>query len=90
MSDIFIFAMNEISRKPNNAAKFLGLLLVLLVTTLAINASAAQSRFALVDGNSAYIDGKLKKPVNDTDLLTSTLESKGFRVTTIKTVPDGK
>lgn len=79
-----IFAMNRVSPNLKYLTKLLCLSLLLLVTNSPINANAAQSRIALVIGNSAYTVGKLKNPVNDADLMTRTLEAKGFRVTTLK------
>ena len=49
-----------------------------------LNAASNPARIALIIGNSEYSEGRLKNPVNDADLMASTLESKGFRVTTIK------
>jgi uncharacterized caspase-like protein len=60
------------------------LLLILLGGFQPLNAATSPARIALVIGNSEYSEGRLKNPVNDADLMTRTLESKGFRVTTIK------
>ena len=49
-----------------------------------LNAATNPARIALIIGNSEYSEGRLKNPVNDADLMARTLESKGFRVTTIK------
>ena len=60
------------------------LLLVVLAALHTSLVTAAPARIALVIGNADYVDGKLKNPVNDAVLMTHTLESKGFQVTTLK------
>ena len=59
----------------------------LFLIALAIGFQSVQAkseRVALVIGNSDYTKGQLKNPVNDATLMTRTLQSKGFRVTTLK------
>ena len=60
------------------------LLLVVLAALQTSLVTAAPARIALVIGNADYLNGRLKNPVNDAVLMTRTLESKGFQVTTIK------
>jgi uncharacterized caspase-like protein len=47
------------------------------------NAAIASQRIALVIGNSAYEDGRLKNPVNDAADIAQSLSNKGFDVTRI-------
>ena len=60
------------------------LLFGMLLLALASNALASQKRVALVIGNGAYIEGRLMNPVNDARLMTATLVSTGFEVTTLE------
>lgn len=59
------------------------LALLLQGSLLSLEATAAQSRTALVIGNSNYPAAGLKNPVNDARLMTKTLTDKGFTVTTL-------
>jgi formylglycine-generating enzyme required for sulfatase activity len=47
-----------------------------------VTVQSAQSRFALVIGNSAYTNGRLPNPVNDAKLIGETLNKLGFKVIT--------
>lgn len=57
---------------------------IVLIATLMIDYPArAQSRLALVIGNSSYDTAPLPNPVKDAALMTKTLKQAGFKVTTI-------
>jgi len=58
------------------------LLVTILFTLFSINSNAqnGESRIALVIGNSAYSNVPLKNPVNDANLISTTLEKLGFTV----------
>ena len=60
------------------------LLLVLLTGFRSLDAATNPTRIALVIGNADYSEDRLKNPTNDADLMTRTLESKGFKVTMLK------
>jgi len=47
------------------------------------SAASAESRTALVIGNSDYAFGPLVNPANDAKLMAGTLEKTGFKVTTL-------
>jgi len=70
--------------RRNNAQLGSLLFLALWAFLFSQNANAEQSRFALVIGNADYAEGKLLNPVNDAILMSNTLRSKGFDVTTRK------
>ncbi len=60
----------------------ISIFLLLLLTTVLL---PAQSRFALVIGNSAYAElGSLKNPVNDATDIAATLGNLGFKVELLK------
>ena len=59
------------------------LLLLFVCITLSQATQAAQKRFALVIGNSAYEDAPLKNPRNDATDMAQTLQSAGFQVVKI-------
>lgn len=62
--------------------RFLSVLLILLCFVAAAPPASAQpSRLALVVGNSDYKIGPLQNPVNDAELVASTLGDLGFKVT---------
>lgn len=56
-------------------------LIALGITFHAVTPASAESRFALVIGNSNYTVGPLANPVNDADLMAEALKSVGFDVT---------
>ena len=56
-------------------------LIAVVVSFQSVHAKA--ERVALVIGNADYLEGRLKNPVNDADLMTKTLTAKGFVVTTV-------
>ena len=55
----------------------------LLLGLISNTAATASQRIALVIGNSAYEDGRLKNPVNDAADIAQSLSNKGFDVTRI-------
>ena len=55
----------------------------MLLTLAWSHAAIASQRIALVVGNSAYFDGRLKNPVNDAADIAQSLSDKGFEVTKI-------
>ncbi|MFT5221235.1 MAG: putative caspase-like protein [Planctomycetota bacterium] len=77
---MFSNALQRLSPALKIAALFA---LLLPASLLSLDASAAQSRTALVIGNSNYPAAGLKNPVNDARLMTQTLINKGFVVTTL-------
>jgi len=54
-------------------------ILLLIVLTMSVMAQS-EKRIALVIGNAAYSSAPLANPVNDADLMATTLESLGFTV----------
>ena len=55
----------------------------LLLGLISNTAATASQRIALVIGNSAYEDGRLKNPVNDAADIAQSLSNKGFDVNRI-------
>ena len=67
------------------SARTLAIVLALFFIALPGSAPAAvQDRIALVVGNSDYPVGRLKNALNDSRLMARTLESKGFKVTSLQ------
>jgi formylglycine-generating enzyme required for sulfatase activity len=62
-------------------ARVLGWLAMAVAVAWLAPATAAQSRVALVIGNSAYAEAPLANPVNDARLIAETLRRLGFEVT---------
>jgi formylglycine-generating enzyme required for sulfatase activity len=60
------------------------ILLCYFLLPLLISTAYAQSRVALVIGNSSYSKGFLPNPVNDADDIATVLKTLGFKVTLIK------
>jgi hypothetical protein len=60
--------------------KKLVLSLFLLLFALNLYAQTGEKRIALVIGNNTYVNAPLKNPVNDANLMESTLKSLGFTV----------
>jgi uncharacterized caspase-like protein len=55
-----------------------------LISLYSVAGQASQSRVALIIGDAAYQDARLKNPVNDARLMADTLAAKGFSVTTLE------
>jgi uncharacterized protein len=54
--------------------------IILLALALLVQPAWAEKRIALVIGNGAYKEGRLKNPANDAKLISSTLKGLGFEV----------
>lgn len=78
--------------KSAQSVKLCGLLLLaaLSVILLSANDSSAQTRLALLIGNSAYKNGPLKNPVNDVAAMNTSLKRSGFDVMLVKNADRGK
>ncbi|CCO22864.1 caspase family protein [Maridesulfovibrio hydrothermalis] len=59
-------------------------LVIFSALLLAANDSLAQSRLALLIGNSAYKNGPLRNPVNDVSAMHKSLKQSGFDVMVVK------
>lgn len=60
--------------------KKLALSLFILLFAITVMAQTSEKRIALVIGNNNYLNAPLKNPVNDANLMESTLKSLGFTV----------
>ena len=58
----------------------LKILVCMMIVSIAPSVSFADGKYALVIGNSAYKEGRLKNPVNDARLMAKTLKELNFEI----------
>src|SRR5690242_19850271 len=63
-----------------SCARALAVCSVLMALAGVAQAQEEGKRYALVIGNNAYINGRLKNPINDARLMKQVLEEAGFKV----------